>query len=99
MRARFTSVAETEFSDAADFYENSETGIGEEFIDTVLSSIARIQAFPNLGRPLKRNFRSIPTTTFPYNLIYEVLNEEIIIHAVAHQSRKPEYWIDRILDR
>lgn len=98
MKARFTSVAETEFSDAADFYENSEPGIGEEFIDAVLSSIARIQTYPNLGRLIKRNFRSIPTRTFPYNLIYVVLDDELIIHAVAHQSRKPEYWIDRILD-
>jgi len=99
MKARFTSVAETEFSDAADFYESSEAGIGEEFIDAVLSSIARIETYPNLGRPLKRTFRSFPTRTFPYNLVYEVLGDEIIIHAVAHHSRKPEYWIDLILDR
>ena len=98
MKFRFTSVAEAEFSDAADFYENSETGIGNEFIDAVLSMIARIERYPHMGRPLKEKFRSIRTQAFPFNIIYEIHEEEIVIHAIAHHSRNPEYWINRIIE-
>lgn len=33
---------------------------------------------------------------FPYVLHYLLREEEIIVYAVAHTHRKPEYWIKRI---
>ncbi len=29
---------------------------------------------------------------FPYNVIYALHNDDLIIVAIAHQHRKPMYW-------
>jgi hypothetical protein len=32
---------------------------------------------------------------FPYKLLYSIEADHILILAVAHQHREPEYWTDR----
>ena len=34
---------------------------------------------------------------FPYGLIYEASDVQIIIVAVAHLHRAPEYWRERVI--
>jgi hypothetical protein len=36
---------------------------------------------------------------FPYDIVVRELPEEIIVVAVAHQSRRPGYWQDRLQKR
>jgi hypothetical protein len=36
---------------------------------------------------------------FPYTLMYTVNDDELFIVAVAHQSRRPTYWADRLPPR
>jgi len=98
MRSRFTSFAESEFSDAAAFYENASSGIGGDFIKAVLATISKLEKHPTLGRIRRKNFRSFPIQRFPYDINYEIIADEIVIHAISHQSRKPEYWIDRVAE-
>jgi len=38
-------------------------------------------------------------TRFPYSLMYVVEPEELFVVAVAHQSKRPAYWADRIPER
>ena len=35
------------------------------------------------------SIRRMPTNPYPYVIFYEVLNDEIIIHAVRHGARDP----------
>ena len=32
---------------------------------------------------------------FPYTVMYEVLGENVIVFAIAHQRRRPGYWQNR----
>lgn len=32
---------------------------------------------------------------FPFRIIYRVVRSDIVIIAVAHGSRSPDYWVDR----
>jgi len=32
---------------------------------------------------------------FTYKLLYSVEEDHILVIAVAHQYRKPDYWVDR----
>jgi len=36
------------------------------------------------------------TPRFPYSMTYSIENDFILIIAVAHQNRNPDYWKDRV---
>lgn len=95
MKSRLTSASESEFSDGAAYYE-SEASNGTQFIQAVLNALRLLESFPFIGRPLGNRVRSYPIHKFPYSIIYHVTENEIVVISVAHQSRKPEYWIDRV---
>lgn len=96
MKVRITSPAEAEFADAAAYYEIAEDGLAEKFINSINAALSKIKKHPAIGKPRRTNIRSIATHKFPYNIVYEVHKNEILIHAIAHQSRLPDYWVDRI---
>jgi len=58
--------------------------------------LAFIRANPELGRAERHGTRSFPTKRFPFRLVYEVQPDRIWIVAVAHLSRKPDYWARRV---
>lgn len=95
MRYRFVSAAEEEFTNAAVFYE-AEAGLGDEFIAAVLGGINRLLEMPLIGSLVGARVRSIPLDRFPVNIVYKVDDNEIVIVAVAHQSRRPAYWRHRL---
>ena len=37
-------------------------------------------------------------TRFPYGIVYQIRANEILVVAVMHLKRQPDYWIDRIPD-
>ena len=42
--------------------------------------------------------RKLPVGGFPWAIGYEVTEEQLLVLAVFHQHREPEYWIDRTSD-
>ncbi len=53
---------------------------------------------PQLGRPRYPGVRTWALKRFPYTLVYRVEGDLITVIAVAHQSREPRYWVDRLPD-
>ncbi|MBX3289327.1 MAG: type II toxin-antitoxin system RelE/ParE family toxin [Acidobacteria bacterium] len=97
MNIRLLSVAETEFSDAAAYYEDIEQGLGDRFIDHITSSVGIIEQHPFVGHLIEDRVRKLSLRNFPYNIIYHASENEIVIVAIAHHKRKPHYWRDRLL--
>jgi plasmid stabilization system protein ParE len=96
MTIRFLSAAETEFADAAAFYEAERVGLGNEFVETIQAAVERLEDVPEMGSPLDSKYRSFIVLRFPFRIVYRIADREIVIVAVAHQSRRPEYWRDRV---
>ena len=59
-------------------------------------TVRRIKEFPEAWQPLGGSIRRCQIRRFPYGLIYEPSVSEIVIIAVAHLHRKPEYWRLRV---
>jgi len=74
----------------------AEDGLGETYINAVNAVVSKIEKHPAIGKTRRTNIRSIPILIFTYDIVYEIKNDEIMIHAIAPQSRLPDYWIDRI---
>jgi len=96
MIVSLTSVAEEEFAKAAEYYELQREGLGDEFVSEVLRTAAILEDFPQIGTPIMPKFRSFQVRRFPYALVYREDADELIVVAVAHHSRRPDYWRDRI---
>jgi plasmid stabilization system protein ParE len=96
MTSRFLSAAEAEFADAGAFYEAERVGLGDDFFETVRAAVGRLEEIPEMGSPLDSKYRSVVVLRFPFRIVYRIAGGEIVIVAVAHQSRRPEYWRDRV---
>jgi len=95
MRCRFHPDAEAELNEAVDYYEGCEDGLGMEFAKAVYAAIQNICQFPLGWTPLSPNTRRCLLSRFPYGLVYQVKNNEIIVIAVMLLNRKPDYWRKR----
>ncbi|MBF8270086.1 MAG: Plasmid stabilization system protein [Gammaproteobacteria bacterium] len=84
-----------EFREAVAYYESQNSGLGKLFRDEVYEAVERIKRYPNAWTPLSGDIRRCRTQRFPYGLIYEATGSEILIIAVAHMHRRPEYWQNR----
>lgn len=92
MKIRFLTPASRDLADAAEYYEKQIPGLGIQFMDEVEAAISRIVAFPLAWQPLSQRTRRCLLNRFPYGLIYEQRKSEIVIVAVGHQHRQPDFW-------
>ena len=100
MRIRFHEGARSEFLAAAEWYESERPGLGDEFlhqIDKALETIAaQPRAWPTLATRRGTDFRRFAVPRFPYSVIFAAREKELFVLAVAHGSRRPGYWTDRL---
>jgi toxin ParE1/3/4 len=92
---RFLPPAEEEMIEASLFYEARSQGLGFEFLDGVQRLIGLVREHPKLGQSVGGGFRRAVLRRFPFSLIYSEEPSEIVIIAVAHQKRRPDYWRER----
>jgi plasmid stabilization system protein ParE len=94
MNFRFTSAALRELREAALYYEDAENGLGGQFIDEVEGAMTRILAAPEAWRMLSQRTRRCRTHRFPFGLIYQIRQDEILVVAVMDLRRDPKRWVD-----
>lgn len=95
MTFSFHPEARFELISSVDYYEDIQTGLGLKFMDEILLAIERILIYPQSSAKLSQNSRRCLINKFPYGIIYQVKEDEIIIIAIAHLNRKPGFWQDR----
>ena len=83
-------------TDAALFYEAARSGLGDFFLDHMQRVIDALCRRPELGLDVGDGFRRALVRRFPFNVIYTVDANEIVVVAVAHQRHSPKYWKGRV---
>jgi plasmid stabilization system protein ParE len=96
VKVRFLDIAEVELDDAIRWYQVQAPGLGDAFLIEVLTAADRIARYPAAWHELGEGIRRCRLTRFPYGLIYAVDSTEILVLAVAHLHREPDYWRDRL---
>jgi plasmid stabilization system protein ParE len=78
------------------FYRRAaNTELGNAFISEFERSVRLLLEYPRLGAKWRGDTRRLPLRRFPYSIFYEVGDAEVRVLAVAHQSRKPDFWRGR----
>ena len=91
----FHPAARAELREAVKFYEREVAGLGGEFIEEVRATIERILDYPHSGLLLDPGVRRRLLARFPYSIIYMPDEDPVLIVAVMHQRRRPNYWLSR----
>jgi plasmid stabilization system protein ParE len=95
-RYEFDPPAQAEYLEALRYYQE-EGGMGAAFEEAVRRGVDFILQHPEASPVVtSEGGRKRVLGRFPYNLYYTIEGDLIRIHAVAHQSRRPFYWIDRL---
>jgi plasmid stabilization system protein ParE len=93
---RFLDIAEIELDEAIHWYDLQSPGLGDAFLIEILAAARRITLYPEAWHPLGEGIRRCRLTRFPYALIYTINKNDILVLAVAHLHRQPDYWRDRL---
>ncbi|MDD5673245.1 MAG: type II toxin-antitoxin system RelE/ParE family toxin [Chitinivibrionales bacterium] len=93
---RLLHTAELEMLDAARYYELQAPGLGIDYLDKIDSAIHDVEENPEQWPTIRFNIRRRLVHRFPYGLLYRIDTEEIIVLAVMHLRRHPDYWISRL---
>ena len=89
-------LAASELIESAKFYERRNPTLGEAFLLAVEDTLPGIQHHPELGKVGRLGTRSWRINRFPFRIVYLEQPERFWIVAVAHLSRRPNYWIQRL---
>jgi toxin ParE1/3/4 len=87
VKTRFTAHAETDVVEIQAWYRAQERGVETAFLHDLDSCLASIERFPLAHPTLRRRARRMRLARFPYNVVYRVEVEHIVIIAVYHTSR------------
>lgn len=93
---RLTAAARSEFLKEVSYYEAIQKGLGSRFRKAVTVAFQKSAEFPMHGKPGVADTRRVLVDGFPFAVVYIVEDTGILVHAVAHLSRKPRYWIERL---
>ena len=91
---RSSEPASEELAEAVRWYESRRAGLGTEFFDAVAATLSLIETNPEIGTTLSAEGRTRRAllTRFPYQVVYRLRPAEIVIVAIAHLKRRPDYW-------
>lgn len=92
----FHREAEEELQAAVLFYEERRDGLGAELTAEVERAVAQISQRPrSCPAHGTEGYRKCHLDRFPFTIFFVEQDQHIWIAAVAHQKRRPGYWMSR----
>jgi toxin ParE1/3/4 len=100
MSIRFHKQATAELDAAGDWYESRRDGLGQSFAEEVSRSLDVIAETPVTwpiwpGTRSQVPIRRFRLPRFPFSIAFLAQGDTVIVLAVAHNRRKPLYWLHR----
>jgi plasmid stabilization system protein ParE len=95
--------ASAEAEEAAARYDRERTGLGTDFRNELGTALQTLREGLNSGSPWpgdpgERGVRRLLFKRFPFQLVFLYRVTGILVIAVAHQARRPNYWSHRLTD-
>jgi plasmid stabilization system protein ParE len=97
MILRVLPRAEAEIAEAILYYEEQSLNGADRFIQAFDVAVERICRHPKQfafyeGAVLRNPLRRALVDRFPYLVLFQADDTEVVVVAVAHASRRPGYW-------
>ena len=89
MRVRTLSPALDEIANIATRYLAESPSAATRFFEELDRIEELIRSNPYLGRPCEDGSRRFTFRGFPFDLVYEISPDEVVVTTVAHHKRAP----------
>ena len=96
MTFRFLPPAEAELLEGISYYSAIHSELGSRFEQAIAEAVRNLVAHPERGAPRSKTTRRWLVKGFPFGIIYRASESAVLIVAVAHQRKRPEYWAGRL---
>jgi plasmid stabilization system protein ParE len=101
MKLRLHPDALVELGDAVTYLERERAGLGAALFAEITQRVAQASRWPRSGAPTagfaaQHDVRQFALTRFRYLVITAVVRDERVVVAIAHTSREPGYWRERV---
>lgn len=91
MKVSFHPEAEAEFLGAIAWYEERLPQLGLDFANEIHASIQRAVSMPLAWPRIDGDIRGVIARRFPYGVLYAQRGEGVVVLAVMHLQRQPDY--------
>jgi hypothetical protein len=95
MRVVILEDAAEDLESGAQFYELCATGVGDYFLDSILSDLDSLVLFAGV-HPIHFQFHRMLSKRFPFGIYYEVEEDVAFVYAILDLRRVP-LWIRKRL--
>lgn len=91
---RVRRQALTDAKRARDWYRHRDRAVADRFLAALTDALERLQAVPGIGGPWPEipGLHRVRVPGFPYWVVFEETETELLVLAVAHERRRPAYW-------
>jgi plasmid stabilization system protein ParE len=96
VNVRFLEQALAELEEAASYYDQGRPALSGAFYSEIDAALALLIEYPEESPAGAYGVRRRNPKRFLYVLIYQIVDSEIIVAAVARTHRCPEYWRNRL---
>ena len=94
-KIEITNLAEEEYTSGFHYYEEQQVGLGNKFEKEADSLMNQLKTNPFLFQRKYKHYREAIFKRFPYFLVYEILDNSIIIHSFFQANRNPKRKLKR----
>lgn len=95
---RYHPLFDCDVREAANWYDRWSPGLGDRFVDVVRNAVDRVIGDPESFAISSAGVRYVQTQTFPYVVLFDIVDESLIILGVLHTARSMEKWRERLED-
>ena len=94
-KLRFLPAATKDYEDACNWYHARSEQAADRFEEAVERALNHILEAPDRWPFCDRRHRQHLLRKYPYSLVYRLLDDRVVVVAVAHARRRFGYWRDR----
>ena len=89
---RYHPLFECDVREAAGWYDQRSSGLGDAFVDLIAECVAEVRANPYRFAVSSAECRYIKVPRFPYVVLFDVVDDELLMFGVLHTARSMEKW-------
>jgi len=91
----FSAAAEGDYIESLTWYAERSVDAANDFDAEFDRALALIASDPERFPLCDVRHRYFLLRRFPFRILYRMIHDDVVVIAVAHSARSPEYWADR----